>query len=363
MNNLLFIADWEKDYKKTWSGTTYKLYEALIRYFNIKNININKKYPLLFISKILKVKSKLKNKSDFNYYKIKLGKEFIKESDNVPCLVFTEYMRNNCANQYIYQDLSVSYLKYLYEHENDVFNSSAFAKAEYKYLCKREELQLDFYNQCSGIFTMGEWLKKDLIDRNGIDPSKVHCVGAGINVDASLIDYSKKQGNKILFIGRDYKIKNVYLVIEAFKKAKKIKQDLMLYIIGNDDFHIKEEGIKCIGELDHNKLIDYYNLCDIYCMPSLFEGFGITFVEALIFGLPCIGRNAYEMPFLIEDGKTGYLLNNKNDSTELSELMLKALDNKEMIKNVILKKEELIKKYSWDAVAKRIYDVISNNSN
>ena len=50
-------------------------------------------------------------------------------------------------------------------------------------------------------------------------------------------------------------------------------------------------------------------MCDVFCMPSYFEAYGLVFVEALTFGLPCIGRNCYEMPYFIEDGKTGLLLN------------------------------------------------------
>ena len=48
-------------------------------------------------------------------------------------------------------------------------------------------------------------------------------------------------------------------------------------------------------------------MCDVFCMPSYFEAYGLVFVEALTFGLPCIGRNCYEMPYFIEEGKTGLL--------------------------------------------------------
>ena len=356
---LLFVAEWYKDKKKTWSGTTYNLYESLGKYFDIEEISLNKNYLLKFISKIFKIPCKIKSKSDMDYHKYKLGKFFIKNKNNLPSLVFSEYEINNYENEYIFQDLSVSYLRYLYDNDKELFDITPFRKVDYKYLCKREKAQQDFYEKCAGIFVMGEWLKKDLVKRNKIDENKIHVVSGGINVDTSLIDYSKKQGNKILFVGSDFKIKNGYLVIEAFKKAKQIRKDLQLYIIGCD-IDINEEGIYVLGELNHKEITDYYNMCDIFCMPSLHEGYGIAFIEALTFGLPCIARNAYEMPYLIEDGVTGRLLNDRNDSDELARLMLETIDDEKMKNNVRSRKNEYIKKYSWDEVANKIYSNVIN---
>ena len=38
-------------------------------------------------------------------------------------------------------------------------------------------------------------------------------------------------------------------------------------------------------------------------MPSYFEAYGLVFIEALTYGLPCIGRNAFEMPNFIQDSE------------------------------------------------------------
>lgn len=354
MSKLLFVAEWEKDKKKTWSGTTYNLYKSLGGYFDIEEISLNKEHLLIFLSKIGKISCKLKGKSDMDYHKFILGEYFIKNKNNIPSLVFSEYKINNYINEYIFQDLSVSYLRYLYDNDKELFDITPFNLVDYEYLCKREQLQLEFYRKCKAIFVMGEWLKNDLVNRNKIDEKKIHVVGGGINVNPSLIDYSKKKGNKILFVGSDFRIKNGYLVVDAFKKAREIKKDLELYIIGNN-VKVKEEGVYVLGELNHDEIINYYNMCDIFCMPSLHEGYGIAFIEALTFGLPCIARNAYEMPYLIKDGVTGRLLNNRNDSDELARLMLETIDNEKMKNNVRLKKDEYIKKYSWDEVARRIY--------
>ena len=40
-------------------------------------------------------------------------------------------------------------------------------------------------------------------------------------------------------------------------------------------------------------------------MPSLYAGFGIPFLEAMAYALPCVGTNVGAIPELVEDGVTG----------------------------------------------------------
>ena len=141
-----------------------------------------------------------------------------------------------------------------------------------------------------------------------------------------------------------------------------MKCDAELYVAGPalDPITSPVAGYHYLGDCDHKKLAHYFNTCDIFCMPSYFEAYGLVFIEALTYGLPCIGRNCYEMPYFIEDGKTGLLIDNDN-STELAEKMKRLLEDETIKANVLSKREWYIENYSWDAVAKRIYEIISKN--
>ena len=68
------------------------------------------------------------------------------------------------------------------------------------------------------------------------------------------------------------------------------------------------EKLSRLGNLPADKVQYYYNICDVFVLPSRFEAFGIVFVEALCYGLPCIGRNLMEMPNLIQNNETGLLI-------------------------------------------------------
>lgn len=98
-------------------------------------------------------------------------------------------------------------------------------------------------------------------------------------------------------------------------------------------------------------------MCDIFCLPSYFEAYGLVFVEALSFGLPCIGRDCYEMPYFIEEGKTGLLLN-KDDASELAALMERLLKDELIKENVKARRDYYLKEYSWDSVALRMKKII-----
>lgn len=361
---LLFVCGWGNDRKKSWSGTHYGIYLALQKYFELEDVDIgncNGDFYNVLYKFLNKFKKLFGFRADMDltrlkHYRKKLQHKYNKGS--YVSLQFGECPKQNNIKSYFYQDFSVSAVKFFHDNRPELFPYCVFSNAPYSSILKREKFQTEAFKQAAGIFCMGEWYRKFLID-SGIPKDKVHAVGAGINLDATKIDTSKKTGNKILFVGRDFERKNGPLVIAAFKLAKRQRSDIELYIAGpapKEDI----DGVYWLGDVPSQKLSDYFNLCDIFCMPSKFEAYGIVFIEALTYGLPCIGRNAFEMPYFIEDGKTGYILNEENADT-LSQLMLKLLDNKEIKENVNARRQEYLEKYSWDAVAKRMYDVISND--
>ena len=198
------------------------------------------------------------------------------------------------------------------------------------------------------------------MERCGLPKEKVHHVGGGINLDKSLIDYSRKQGNRFLFVGRDFIRKNGPLVYDSFKLLLKKYPKIELHIAGPRENPYPNDNTPnyyYYGDCSHEKLSELFNQSDVFVMPSRFEAYGLVFIEALSYGLPCIGRDAYEMPYFIEDGKTGRLMK-KQDPEELANLMEDVITNPQYVTNVRAKRDEYIEEYSWDKVAERIDAVI-----
>ena len=94
-------------------------------------------------------------------------------------------------------------------------------------------------------------------------------------------------------------------------------------------------------------------------MPSHFEAYGLVFIEVLTYGLPCIGRRLHEMQYLIDENKTGFLIEKKEeDEKVLAEYMKKLIHSEEIKRNVRNKRDYYIETYSWDAIIKRMLGVI-----
>lgn len=67
-----------------------------------------------------------------------------------------------------------------------------------------------------------------------------------------------------------------------------------------------------IGRVSDDRLPLYYQACDLFVLPSLKEGFGIVFLEAMYYAKPCIGARSGGIPEVIEEGKTGLLVEPDN---------------------------------------------------
>ncbi len=356
--HLYFLTKWGVSKERAWSGINWSLYNALKKYYSIDDINLSssKTFADKLIVKLTKPDISLRET-------IRNGKYALSQISSQQSRKVFQFVENVFDKEgfetYVYQDLSVSYVEYMMDNMPDIFSVSAFQNQSCTAIRKRAAYQNNYYDGCKGIFTMGHWLADDMVNRCKIDSSKVHSVGGGINLDKKLIDSSLKKGNKILFVGRDFKRKGGYIVVEAFKELKKRRKDAELYVAGPKENPIHEtiDGYHFMGDCDYKKTAELFNLCDVFCMPSYFEAYGLVFVEALSFGLPVIARNAYEMPYLIEDGKTGLLLK-KDDVIVLSEMMDSLLSDTDIKKNILERSHFYLSEYSWDKVAERIYAVI-----
>ena len=359
MNKLFFTNIWP-DFETAWSGTPVGLYTSLSTRLDVTMLDCceDKSKAAVILNGVtrgllrLNSTKKILNDAPIN--------------DSTPVFAFSECVSRHIKNTYCYQDLSVDYLLRL-RKENHPAAAYALKKVIPTFLVERKNKKAkQFYEDCAGVFTMSEWLRKDLVERTGLPADKVHHVGGGSNIDVSRIDCSKKEGNKFLFVGKVWDLKNGELVVEAFKQLCEAYPDrkIQLYVAGPETEPASIAGCENIiylGRLTYDQLIAYYNLCDYFVMPSRHDAYGLVFVEALCFGLPCIGKNICAMPEFIQHGKNGYLLEH-DDPQELRLLMEKLLlDGPSMAASVQADREYYLETYSWDTVADRIIQVMKND--
>ncbi|HLN98958.1 MAG TPA: glycosyltransferase family 4 protein [Pyrinomonadaceae bacterium] len=81
------------------------------------------------------------------------------------------------------------------------------------------------------------------------------------------------------------------------------------------------DGVRWIGPQDQSELINWYKRASLFVMPSCYESFGISAVEAMAFGLPVVASDSGALPELIGKHGAGSLVP-KLDPEALAEAIL-----------------------------------------
>src|SRR6185503_10994285 len=68
------------------------------------------------------------------------------------------------------------------------------------------------------------------------------------------------------------------------------------------------ETVTFLGDISRQALAVEYVGADCFCLPTIQEGFGIVFAEAMAAGLHIVACRAAAVPEVVEDGRTGLLV-------------------------------------------------------
>jgi len=139
-------------------------------------------------------------------------------------------------------------------------------------------------------------------------------------IDLSHFKFNKKGGDHFVWIARMNKHKGVENAITAAEKM-----GVKLLLAGRIDPTQKEyfktcikphlnDKIQYVGELTENQLSDFYGPAKACLYPIEWEEpFGLVVTEAMACGTPVIAYRRGSMPELIEDGKTGFVIDSNID--------------------------------------------------
>tara|TARA_B100001540_G_scaffold106154_1_gene95633 strand:- start:197 stop:1390 length:1194 start_codon:yes stop_codon:yes gene_type:complete len=177
--------------------------------------------------------------------------------------------------------------------------------------------------------------------------SKIKIIRNGVNLETlvSKQNFRKKYGintNFILFVGRFSKSKGIETLIHSFNLIKDEKQivDIKLVIMGVDFGFEKEmeELIKKFNLLDRiliiknpprEDVISAYGESKFLVLPSQWELSPLVPLESFAFKKPVISTRSHGIPFTVQDGKNGILVESEN-TKELAKAITKLLGDDEL---------------------------------
>ena len=123
-------------------------------------------------------------------------------------------------------------------------------------------------------------------------------------------------------------------ILQVIPQFRDIIPDLHYIIVGKGDDIPRieqliaqlglQDSVTLAGFIPDTQLCDYYNLCDVFAMPSKKEGFGIVYLEALACGKPVLAGNKDGAIDALCHGKLGALVN-PDDVGEIAQTLIKIL--------------------------------------
>lgn len=230
----------------------------------------------------------------------------------------------------------------------------------------------------SFVITNSNYVKESIV-RNYYDGKKtlgIKSIYIGIerslNSGFSYDNKDKLKGNPaILFVGQNFQRKGLPVLIQALADVKRVLPEATLYVVGRYKNNKEEEmmhlskslgiadNISFLGWKDNEEVKNLFKKVDVFAMPSLIEGFGLVFLEAMNAGVPVIGGKTGGTPELIEDGVNGFLVK-PGDWIELSEKIQIIMKDDDCKERFIQNGYNTFEKFSVERMVEETIDVYLN---
>lgn len=183
--------------------------------------------------------------------------------------------------------------------------------------------------------------------------------------------YGFKKEDLILFtltrLSSKERYKGYDKVLEALVDIKKLHPHVKYLIAGSYDKKEKDyivemalkyelsDSLVISGFIPDEELVAHFTMADIYVMPSMKEGFGIVFIEAMYYGLPVIAGNLDGSVDALCNGDLGILVD-PTDTVAIKNALDKILKNKS---EFIPDKKLLMEKFSYETYKRKLEQILN----
>ncbi len=170
----------------------------------------------------------------------------------------------------------------------------------------------------SAVVAFSQWAAGSLVDDQGVDPRRVHIIPPGVEIE-SFAELNparvRSPGNaqNILFVGGDFERKGGPLLVDVFLHRFAAK-GMHLHLL------TKAKGIDRHPQISVHRDVDAYSpkwyqlfeMADIFALPTMWEAFGLAYIEAMAAAIPVIGTNISAVPEIVAHDVTGFLIPRNN---------------------------------------------------
>lgn len=211
---------------------------------------------------------------------------------------------------------------------------------------------------------------KDVAHWLNISPAKIEIVPNGVDTVFNLPDQKtvadwKQQYAKspdeicLLHVGSNHQRKNIETVLTVIKAIADRGIPVRLWKVGGDFYPEQQQYIKAnnlsqyitsVSNPERQAVINFYCAADALVAPSLYEGFGLTVLEAMACGTPTITSNVSAIPEVVGDAA---VLVEPTDVAAITEAVLRIHRDRDFRQDLIDRGFVRIKEFSWKKTAEK----------
>jgi glycosyltransferase involved in cell wall biosynthesis len=124
-----------------------------------------------------------------------------------------------------------------------------------------------------------------------------------IDLERWQLERQPSRGFAVLSVCRFYPRKRIEVLLDAFDLLRPRIPGIEVRIVGGGPTRYREcKGVAWLGDLSFSALQAEYAKAAVFCLPSVQEGFGIVFLEAMAAGTPIVAARAAAVPEVVPQG-------------------------------------------------------------
>jgi len=229
-------------------------------------------------------------------------------------------------------------------------------------------------NRAFRVIAVSAGLKRELVEQNGCPSAKIMVIPNGIDFGWFVRNSSPDRGRAvrqllgigeqdlvILYLGRLMKRKRVVDLVRAMPQVLANLPQARLVVVGKHTHNatLLEQTAQALGVANRLMLVDhiayqdvpaYYAMADAYALPSAYEGFPFTVLEAMACGTRVVASAIPGIDEQIVPEETG-LLHPVGDVEAIAGQLIRLLSDQALASRLALAAKDLVRtKYSWDRI-------------
>jgi glycosyltransferase involved in cell wall biosynthesis len=219
--------------------------------------------------------------------------------------------------------------------------------------------------RADAIVTPSRNTAEDLLSRTRVDPARLHVVPLAASIGLGSADSDatlarlKVREPYVLFVGTLEPRKNLVRLIRAYRRVAATGLPHALVLAGPLGWHhealmreIALSGpgdIVMTGAVSEGDLDALYRAADAFVYPSLYEGFGLPVIEAMVRGIPTVASNTSAVPEVAGDATLGV---NPRSVREIAQAIESVLTDLDLAERLAMRGRRQAERFSWDETAR-----------